>query len=78
MIASITPMTIPCILVPLYRGLMHSIKSILEGRQFVKIAFLRAGSANMCYFFVVIYSQEYTPYSSLIGHKLETLNQKYT
>ena len=77
-IASITPMTILCTLVPLYRGLIHSIKSILEGRQFVEIALLRAGSTNLPCIVVEIYSQEYNPYFNLIGHKLESLNQKYT
>ena len=71
-------MAILCILVPFYRGLIQSIKSILEGRQCVEIAFLGEISIKISCIVVQIYSHEYTSYSSPDRYKLEALNQKHT
>ena len=57
---------------------MPSIKSTLKGRQFFEMAFLRDCSIKVGCVITVIYSQEYTMYSSSVERRLDDLNVKYT
>ena len=53
---------------------MPSIKSILEGRQFFEMEILRECSIKTGYIMTIIYSQEYTMYSSAVERRLDALN----